>query len=910
MNRFFLILFLFSLQNLISQKSSDQFDFISNDLTSDSLKEVNYVNLIKSHYRNKDFNTLFNDVYILMRWYNKKKQYEKAISLNRWNIFLMDSLGLNNTQFYRQNNYSIAFYLRKNNESKKAIKYYEKVLEYNIVDKYALFSSFECGLYFFNNEDFYRAIDYFKNTIDLSKRLNNIDYETDATMYSAVCYRLINNNENINNAIELLENQISNEKKNFVKGKTFLQGYYGALASLHRHLGTTYADKNEREFNNALYNFEEALSYTNKLKEPYRSPRLYTIYHDIGNLYAIENDTIAFDYFDKALKFSSDEFGLNQLYNNKANLYKRLFQFENAKENIQLALRSLSSNISDDYNVKNKVEDFLDSNERYLAIETLINKAEIFIEEAKFNKIKSKELNLKALEVLKVTENVLDIVRLENIEFKTKLFWRNKATRLYTNAIKVCFLLQDYDQAFYYMEKNKALLLLEDVLLEGQNNTADIPEEIRVTHEQLRKEVIKYESDKDSLLRYKLIAKANYNRFLDSLDSKYKIYFKSIKPAEIISLDSFQNNIKNSKHAYIEYILGEKEGFGMLITKDKVDLFTIPDVDSLRTEISELKLLLKAPIATYADKDAYNSLSYSIYSTLFPEQVKTNIIDKSLTIIPDDVLHNIPFEALQTSTSDNDYLIFKHQISYANSLTFLSQNKNTKRENTKNAIGFAPIHFTTDLPPLENSITELKQLNLFKDAELFVENNATKQNLFKNLNDYKLVHISTHASNDKFREPYLALNDSLVNINELYLTKNTADLVVLSACETANGDLYKGEGVLSLSRSFFNTGAKSVASTLWSIDDKSSSELMASFYSNLNKGDSKSEALHEAKLDYLKSHSLSERSPYYWASFVLVGDTSPIDFYQDYTIYYVIIGLSLLFSIIFFLWKRRKSYIN
>jgi CHAT domain-containing protein len=292
---------------------------------------------------------------------------------------------------------------------------------------------------------------------------------------------------------------------------------------------------------------------------------------------------------------------------------------------------------------------------------------------------------------------------------------------------------------------------------------------------------------------------------------------------------------------------------------------------------------------------------------LFPKQIQPLIEDKNLTIIPDDVLLNIPFEALQTSNTDNDYLIYKHQISYANSITFLNQNNNQQTENTKNAVGIAPINFALGMSTLENSKTEVEQLNLFKDSKLLLEEKASKKQLIQNLDDYKVIHISTHASNDKFREPYLALSDSLININELYLTKNTADLVVLSACETANGELYKGEGVLSLSRSFFNTGAKSVASTLWSIDDKSTSEIMASFYQNLNNGQSKSEALHQAKLNYLNSHSLSETSPYYWASFVLVGDTSPIDFHEDYTVYYMAIGIVITAFLMFMLWKLRRK---
>lgn len=906
MKYFFFFFLLHSI--MFCQYSSREFDIIINNLNiSDPIKENNFNILLNKHFKNKNFDSLVNDTYMLMRWYNKRKQYDKAISLNKRNIYLMDSIKYSDKLFYRQNLYSLAVYLRKNNQINQSVKYYKKVLEYEIDDKYMLYASYQLGLYFFNKEDYIVAKDYFNITQNIANDLKKFDYRADATMYIALCYRLIGDEKSILHSIDLLKKEINSKTIKDNDKRKNSDELNGGLASLYRQLGTNYTDKKNHEYKKALNSFNLALEYTNRLETANKNLRLAYIYHDMGTLYSYENDTIAFTYFDKALSYSSDQLLQIHLYDNKANLYKRLKKFNKAKINNQLALKKLSPNLSEDYIILNKVEDYLNSSQKYLTIETLINKAEIFIAEANYNKTNSQFLNSRALEILKVTEKVLDAVRLDNFEFKTKLFWRNKASRLYTIAIKACYALQDYDKAFYFMEKNKALLLLEDVLLEGQRNSANIPKEITETHDKLRSEVIKYESANDSLLRQKLVAKANYNKFIDSLDSKYKLYFKSIKPAEVISLDSFQNNLKGTNQAYMEYIIGEKEGFGMLVTKEEVELFPILEVDSLRIQIKAFKTFLNKPITNNEDKKKYNGISHFIYNSLFPEQIRPVLEGKSMTIIPDDVLLSIPFEALQTSTADNDYLIYSHQISYANSLTFLSQNSKAERQHTNNAIGFAPIQFSSDLPSLENSKTELEQLNLFEGAKLLIGDKATKQNLVQNLNDYKLIHIATHASSDKFREPYLALNDSLININELYLTKNSADLVVLSACETAKGELYKGEGVLSLSRSFFNTGAKAVTSTLWSIDDQSSSEIMASFYNYLNDGQSKSEALHQAKLDYLDSHALSETSPYYWASFVLVGNPGPIEFSRDYTLYVVLLGLVVLSVLLYLLRKRNKS---
>ncbi len=96
------------------------------------------------------------------------------------------------------------------------------------------------------------------------------------------------------------------------------------------------------------------------------------------------------------------------------------------------------------------------------------------------------------------------------------------------------------------------------------------------------------------------------------------------------------------------------------------------------------------------------------------------------------------------------------------------------------------------------------------------------------------------------------------------------DLVVLSACQTAAGTVEKGEGISGLSRAFFCAGAKSVLASLWDINDRSTQKFMTYFYRNLVKGRSKEESLRLAKTRMLKTRF---RHPYYWAAFILMGES-------------------------------------
>ena len=103
--------------------------------------------------------------------------------------------------------------------------------------------------------------------------------------------------------------------------------------------------------------------------------------------------------------------------------------------------------------------------------------------------------------------------------------------------------------------------------------------------------------------------------------------------------------------------------------------------------------------------------------------------------------------------------------------------------------------------------------------------------------------------------------------------KLNADLVTLSACRTGLGQLLRGEGMIGLTRSFLYAGAESVVVSLWNVNDIATASLMKAFYKNLQRGLAKDDALRQAKLELLKGQQPAWRHPYYWAAFVLVGDS-------------------------------------
>jgi len=342
--------------------------------------------------------------------------------------------------------------------------------------------------------------------------------------------------------------------------------------------------------------------------------------------------------------------------------------------------------------------------------------------------------------------------------------------------------------------------------------------------------------------------------------------------------------------------------YSVLISKNNIEIRNIGDEKDLKNSVNKYLKGIKNLETDIANKYSYLS------SILLPFELK-----KSITMIPDGFLNYLPFEAL-TIKNTRKFMVENYLISYDYSLPMWLLHQKNNTSNDMNLAVFSPKY--TNVPEANQrsnfkdlkfaKIESKKIANLF-NGSLFEEGNATKSNFINEKENFGIFHLSMHSQlfeNDFNQSNLLFSNKEKLYFSELYGMYIPASLVVLSACNTGNGVIKNGEGIMSISRALTYAGVKSAVVSLWQVPDKETSEIMISFYENLKKGFSKSEALAKAKSEFLRNNVMKNH-PYYWAGFILNGDIMPLidTKYWKYSI--VIISIILFILFIFF---RKKLF--
>jgi CHAT domain-containing protein len=353
-----------------------------------------------------------------------------------------------------------------------------------------------------------------------------------------------------------------------------------------------------------------------------------------------------------------------------------------------------------------------------------------------------------------------------------------------------------------------------------------------------------------------------------------------------IALAEFQRDLSDSD-LVVEYVVAEPQSQALAITKTTVHPYSLPG-----------QAMLEADASRYRHELRTQGIDPALGQKLFDELLGpvTEVREKShLIFIPDGSLHLLPFSAL---VDHNQYLLQTHEVSVTPSSTVLHILKARERARNEQSLPFVGVaawtqnldarNFITraiagpersELTPLPNSQREVQAIatTLPKPSTILLGEDATKTH-FESLPlaRFNVLHLALHGYADIDYPDRSALvfapkpslsDDGLLQVRDIRKMHLNAKLVTLSACNTGVGPVGEA-GVANLVNAFIEAGAESVVSTLWELEDHSTSRLMTEFYHHVAMHEPEAHALRDAQLQLINEKT----PPYFWASFQLVGD--------------------------------------
>jgi len=896
MRLFWLLFFLIFVVESSSQSSYADYK----ELLADSNKRTIYIkidSLINFEIQRDSIYSAITIIHDLSLRTFRKRNYSNSLKYAFWEKELYEKNKILNRKYINVL-YNIAYFYYSNFEYNKALFYYNLTLEKDTFNYLVGDSYFQLGRVYDKIGNYNKSISYY---------MRNVNYLTESKNYGALISTYIN--------LSAVHRKLNTEQAAHRTVK-FLSNAE-ELSKIHQISLTSYANLQNALGNlfitQTYYDFDKAKQYRmNNLRLGIKyndSIIIAQANNNLSHLYNIEKLDSAYYFIQEGLKFVN-------FREAKARLNDNLADYQIIRGNLDGALESIhnSLEIITKSEIKDVPSDFQISESLLLdyTLYCLKKKSEIYL---RMYERDLKIIHIKnALKNIERAEYMVSLLLNATVEESTQMIWRREASQAYLYGAYAAHLLGDTEQAFSFMEKNKALLLSEGVL--KNTEFANLPKHISDEETRRKKQIYRLEDllskqENNALLQDSLfMAKRSHERYVDSLKVDYPKYFARKINVEQITLSEVQSELKRND-ALVSFIWSDFDRYqelmiGLVSTKDSSLTFKIEKTKELKEKLEIYKNLISKPFETKSDQQRFQNIAYELYNILFPtEEIRDLLRGKNLMIIPDGDLQNIPFEALITKENTNEYLIYDSNINYAYSYSFLKHNEKVDRKTKSSFIGYSPVEFSSlSLSNLGHTKKELKEINSELDGVIKLRDTATKEDFLQNTSESKIIHLATHA--DAGANPWIAFADDKLELHELYTYKNNADLVTLSACNTSLGNIAKGEGVLSLARGFFYSGSKSVVSSLWNVNDQSTSDVMTNFYKNLKKGQTKSEAINNAKRKYLSTHSLSEQSPYYWSSFILIGDAGAIEISSNLYFYYI--GIAVIFLSILFFRKKIKIF--
>lgn len=795
--------------------------------------------------------------------------------------------------------------------------------------------------------DYEKALVYFNKALVVASEAFNLNHPQILSLNMNIGY-VFEKKGDFENALKFYLSSIPEDSEPPSLIKT-----YGNLASLYS------AMKNPikaEEYYTKSINLAEKLLGVNHTE----TGLFYTKYGHF--LLAVQNNKKGINYINKALNINIKNYGhkSREVSNNLTHIGNYFLTQNNYIEAIRYYQKAVIA-IVDDFNNLNYTSNpnikTIEA-DRYL-VNALNGKAQaLTLLGGKTNLINS-------LNTYKLSVKVIDKLRATYQDEESKLLISADEKRTFQLTVNTAIKLYELTKnkhylavAFDYSDKSKSAVLINSIHEVEAQHFGKIPGTILSSERKLKLDLgtlrrFIYEEKQKPTPNNEMInlweskvfsLTVRYDSLVDYLEKNYPEYHDLKYKEPKVNIASIQHSLGKDK-TLVEYMLSDSTLSMFAINEKDFEVYTSKIDSQFYKDIETLAFLTtnNSLLSTsYNDYVNYSIASHSLYKRLI-EPLKTKFNDKKLVIIPDGELGYLSFDMLLSKIPDTttmdfrnlDYLIKDKVISYSTSAVLqFSDFRKRERNPSRNVLAMAPSYdnlvknkksTTRDdkgrlinllpIPGVEKEIEGIKRSISINDI---TGKDATERKFKREVEKYNILHLAMHTimsssqpmlSKLVFYQDNDTIEDGMLNTYELFSMNLNAGLAVLSACNTGTGKLIKGEGIMSLARGFIFSGVPSIVMTMWSVEDQSSVSIVENFYKYLEDGLPKDEALRQAKLDFLAQGDPLKSHPFYWAAYVNIGDSSPMEFSPTY-LSYSVAGSSILSLIVFLLYMKRRKKKN
>jgi len=632
----------------------------------------------------------------------------------------------------------------------------------------------------------------------------------------------------------------------------------------------------------------------------------------------------------KSLHTNALDDGINALYQGDLDMMNS--NPADALRHDQVALNIFSRNFSSTDIRKNPVS-FTGSFAYYRLFDVLIKKAAAW--ELLYKKKSLPEDLKSAFETFQSTISLLSYIEKSYEMDDAKILLKQKSGEVYANALAVCLKLnklypRDHfiEQAFVITEKNKASVMASQIRDRNFLNARGTEDVFIQKERNIRYNIARLNAKTDERLDFGSLQKINeeksvYESELVGLHRKMeenKSYYQMKYTEDFPSVKELQNNIGGSQ-ALISFYNTESAIEIFVMTKSSLDYIHLDSGAIVRQNIMSWIQMLQS----FGNGGHLHSgdLKTALYRQFMKPLLAVAGGKEEWIIIPDGLFFLLPVESLPGNSLD-DPVITEHEISYAFSARFITNNKKVSLDGFQKPV--------LSLAPFSKKGADLQQEGMgyleklpYSNEEIaglsgnqYLDSHATKEIFLENLNRFPILHLATHAVTD-LKDPSASFisfypasglrSDDFLFLDELYgLKMDSCQLIVISACETGRGKLVSNEGVMSFARAFLYAGCPSTVNTLWKADDRSTALILKQFYIYLKAGYTKSKALRKAKLDFIVNNPLY-RNPAYWSHLVLTGNPDAL-YEKKQPGLWVAFGVLVCFIMLCVIHKRREKKVD